>query len=409
MIKKIFYGWWIVLACFFIAFYVGGVIFYGVTAFFEPIREEFGWSYTQISFAASLRGLEMGIFAPLVGFLVDRFGSRKLIFWGTITVGFGLILLSRTQSLAMFYGSFLLIAFGAGGCAAVVTMAAVANWFHKNVGIALGVMASGFGASGLMVPLIVQLIGVSDWRTTVIILGLGMWILGIPLSFVIRNRPEQYGYLPDGISPSDRMPNLENQDTGVKAVEIGFKEALKKRSFLYLIIVEAIRMMIVAAVIIHVMPYLSSLGLPRVTAGLVAGAIPLFSIIGRFGFGWLSDVFDKGYVMAWSFCIISLGMLAFSYVQVIWVVFVFLLLFSPGYGGGMVLRGAILREYFGRNSFGKMIGITMGSASIGGIIGPTLAGWVFDTVGSYHVIWLVFCGLSSLAIYLALKIKRCSL
>ena len=409
MIKKIFYGWWIVLACSLIGFYVGGVIFYGFTAFFEPIREEFGWSYTQISFAASLRGLEMGIFAPFVGFLVDRFGSRKLIFWGTITAGFGLIFLSRTQSLAMFYGSFLLIAFGAGGCAMVVTMAAVANWFHKNVGIALGMMASGVGASGLMVPLIVQLIGVSGWRTTLIILGLGMWILGIPLSFVIRNRPEQYGYLPDGISPSDRMPHLENQDTGVKAVEIGFKEALKKRSFLYLIIVDAIRMMIVAAVVIHVMPYLSSLGLPRVTAGLVAGAIPLTSIIGRFGFGWLSDVFDKRYVMAWSFCMISLGMLAFRYVQVIWVVFVFLLLFSPGYGGGMVLRGAILREYFGRNSFGKMIGITMGSASIGGIIGPTLAGWAFDTFGTYRIIWLVFCGLSGLAIHLVLKLKRCSL
>ena len=405
MIKKIFYGWWIVLACSLIGFYVGGAIFYGFTAFFEPIREEFGWSYTQISLAASLRGLEMGIFAPVVGFLVDRFGSRKLIFWGTITVGFGLILLSRTQSLAMFYGSFLLIAFGAGGCAMVVTMAAVANWFHKNVGVALGVMASGVGASGLMVPLIVQLIGVSGWRTTLIILGLGMWILGIPLSFVIRNRPEQYGYLPDGISPSDRMPHLENQDTGVKAVEIGFKEALKKRAFLYLIIVDAIRMMIVAAVVIHVMPYLSSLGLPRVTAGLVAGAIPLSSIIGRFFFGWLGDVFDKGYVMAWTFCIISLGMLAFCYVQVIWIAFVFLLLFSPGYGGSMVLRGAILREYFGRNSFGKMIGITMGSASIGGIIGPTLAGWAFDTFLSYHLIWLVFCGLSGLAISLALRVK----
>ena len=192
----------------------------------------------------------------------------------------------------------------------------------------------------------------------------------------------------------------------MKAVEIGFKEALKKRSFLYLIIVDAIRMMIVAAVIIHVMPYLSSLGLPRITAGLVAGAIPLSSIIGRFGFGWLGDVFDKGYVMAWSFCIISLGMLAFCYVQVIWVTFIFLLLFSPGYGGGVVLRGAILREYFGRNSFGKMIGITMGAGSIGGIIGPTLAGWAFDTFGSYRLVWLVFCGLSSLAIYLALKIKK---
>ena len=406
MTKKYFYGWWIVLACSLIGFYVGGAIFYGFTAFFEPIREEFGWSYTQISFAASLRGLEMGIFAPLVGFLVDRFGSRKLIFWGTITVGFGLILLSHTQSLAMFYVSFLLIAFGAGGCAAVVTMAAVANWFHKNVGIALGVMASGFGASGLMVPLIVQLIDVSGWRATLIVLGLGMWVLGIPLSFVIRNRPEQYGYLPDGTSPSDRMPHLENQDPGVKTAEIGFKEALKKKSFLYLIILDAIRMMIVAAVIIHIMPYLGSLGLPRVTAGLVAGAIPLASIIGRFGFGWLGDVFDKRHVMAWAFCMISLGMLAFCYVRVIWVAFVFLLLFSPGYGGSMVLRGAILREYFGRNSFGKMIGITMGAASIGGIIGPTLAGWAFDTFGSYRLVWLVFCGLSSLAIYLALKIKK---
>lgn len=89
MIKKVYYGWWIVLACFFIGLYVGGVVYYGFTAFFEPLIEEFGWSYTQISFAASLRGLEMGIFAPLIGFLVDRFGSRKLILCGTITVGFG--------------------------------------------------------------------------------------------------------------------------------------------------------------------------------------------------------------------------------------------------------------------------------------------------------------------------------
>jgi len=151
-----FYGWWIVIACSLIGFYVAGVVFYGFTAFFEPIREEFGWSYTQISFAASIRGLEMGIFAPFIGFLVDRFGSRKLLLWGTITVGSGLILLSQTHSLAMFYGSFLFIAFGAGGCASVVTMAAVANWFHKKVGIALGLMASGIGASGLMIPPIVQ-------------------------------------------------------------------------------------------------------------------------------------------------------------------------------------------------------------------------------------------------------------
>jgi len=402
MIKKIFYGWWIVLACFFIGLYVGGVVFYGFTAFFEPIREEFGWSYTQISFAASLRGLEMGFIAPLVGFLVDRFGSRKLILYGTITVGLGLIFLSLTQSLAMFYGSFLLVAFGAGGCTVVVTMSAVANWFHKKVGIALGVMASGVGASGFFVPLIVWLIDVYGWRTTLIILGLGMWALGIPLSFVIRDRPEQYGYLPDGESSVEPIPKPEIQGRGV---EIGLKEALKKRSFLYLCTAEAIRMIAVAAVIIHVMPYLSSEGVPRTTAAIVAGAIPLFSIIGRFGFGWLGDVFDKKYVMVWALFLMGLGMLAFCYVQVTGVVFLFLLLFAPGYGGGMVIRGAILREYFGRDSFGKMIGILMGFGSIGGIIGPTLAGWAFDTLGSYNIIWLVFCGIIGLAIWLMLRIR----
>ena len=400
--RKTFYGWWIVLSCFLIGLYVGGVIFYGFTAFFEPLVEEFGWSYTQISFAASLRGLEMGIFAPLIGFLVDRFGSRKLILCGTITVGFGLILLSLTQSLAMFYGSFLFLAFGAGGCASVVIMTAVANWFRKNVGVALGVAISGFGASGLLVPIIVRLIDVYDWRGTLIILGLGMWILGIPLSLVIRNRPEQYGYLPDGELSVDAITNLENQRKGV---EIGIKEGLKKRSFLYLILAEAIRMMTLAAVVIHIMPYLSSVGMSRATAGLVTGAMPLFSIIGRFGFGWLSDVIEKRHVMAMTFLFMGVGMLAFCYVHVRWVVYLFLLVFSPGYGGSMVLRGSILREYFGRDSFGKMIGITMGSASIGGIIGPTLAGWTFDTLGSYHLVWLVFCGIIGLATIIVLRIR----
>ncbi len=81
MFKNLYYGWWVVLACFIIGLYVSAATFFGFTAFFEPIRQEFGWSYTQISFATSLRGFEMGIFAPIVGFLVDRFGSRRLLFW----------------------------------------------------------------------------------------------------------------------------------------------------------------------------------------------------------------------------------------------------------------------------------------------------------------------------------------
>jgi len=402
MSNKIFYGWWIVFACFLIACYVGSVVFFSLTAFIEPIREEFGWSYAQISFAASLRGLEMGLFAPLIGFLVDRFGSRKLIFYGVIAVGLGLMLLSRTQSLAMFYGSFILIGFGAGGCTSVVTMTVVANWFHRKVGIALGVMSSGLGASGLLVPLIARMIDVSGWRTTLIILGLGMWAIGVPLTFVIREKPEQYGYHPDGEPLKMSVPTLEFQ---AKTVEMDFKRALKTRVFLYLSLAETVRMMTVAAVVVHIMPYLKSLGMPRSAAALVAGAIPIFSIMGRFGFGWLGDIFDKRYVTAVVYIFMALGMLTFCYGQVKWIIYLFVLLFPPGFGGSMVLRGAILREYFGRNSFGKILGIVMGIVSIGGIIGPTLAGWVFDSLGEYHLIWLVFCGLLSLAVGLILRIR----
>jgi MFS family permease len=226
--------------------------------------------------------------------------------------------------------------------------------------------------------------------------------LGIPLSFVIRNKPEQYGYLPDGKLADGRISEHEIQH---EKVEISFRKALKKKSFLYLNLAEVMRFMVLTAVVLHIMPYLGSMGISRPTAGLVAAAIPLFSIIGRFGFGWLGDVFDKRYVIAVTFGFMGMGMLAFSHMQSKWAIYLFLFLFSPGFGGGSVLRGAILREYFGRDSFGKMIGILMGFASIGGIIGPTLAGWVFDTLGSYDFIWLVFAGCISLGIILALRIK----
>jgi len=402
MIKKIFYGWWIVLACFVIGLYVSGITFYGFTAFFDPLIKEFGWSYTQVSFAASLRGLEMGLFAPLIGFLVDRLGSRKVIFSGVITVFLGLLLLSFTQSLVMFYGAFLLLAFGAGGCTSVVTMSVVANWFDKNVGKALGIMASGFGASGLIVPIIVWLIEVYNWRSTLIILGLGTLVLGIPLSFIIRNKPEEYGSVPDG--KLDEEPVLQKKIRPPE--DVGFREVLKNRAFLFLNFTEAIRMMTVSTVATHVMPYLSSVGIARSRAGLVAAAIPLFSIIGRLALGWLGDIFEKRYVLVLAFSLMGAGLLVFCYVEIPWVILPFLFLFPPSFGGTMVLRGAILREYFGRSSFGKMLGIVMGSASIGGIIGPTLAGWVFDSSGSYHSVWVAFSGFTVIAILLVLKIKR---
>ncbi|MBW2561534.1 MAG: MFS transporter [Deltaproteobacteria bacterium] len=399
---RIFYGWWIVGACFLIAFYVSSVIFFGFTVFFEPLVREFGWSYTQISFASSLRGLEMGILSPLIGFLVDRFGSRRLLLAGTITVGIGLILLSYTQSLLMFYGAMLFMAFGAGGCTSVVTMTAVARWFRRDIGKALGIMSAGFGASGLMVPLIVWLVDACGWRTALIALGLGMWIIGIPLALVIRDSPEQYGYLPDGAS-SDDPAILNDPQTMDSSMTIW--DVLKDRTLLCLNLAETVRFMALTSVVIHIMPHLSNVGTPRSTAGVIVAAIPLVSIIGRFALGWLGDVFDKRYITSLAFCLMGIGVFALTFVHMKVGLALFLLSFPAGFGGISVLRGTILREYYDPRAFGTMLGIMMGFAAVGGIIGPTLAGWAFDTFGNYQCVWSVFSLLLFLAIVLVLKIR----
>jgi len=401
--RKVFYGWWVVFACFLIAFYVSGTIHYGFTAFFEPIVEETGWSYTQISIAASLRGLEAGIFSPVIGFLVDRFGPRKLVFCGTLAIGFGFILLSWADSLAMFYGAFVPLALGISACTDIVLMTAVASWFRRNIGKALGIMACGFGAGGILVPVIVRLIDLYQWRSTLIILGLGMWLLGIPLSFLVRHKPEQYGYLPDGEASSEQVLTSKSQHG-----KVGFKEALKSRDFWHMSIAEATRVIVITAVITHVMPYLSSLGMSRSRAALVATSIPLLSIIGRFGFGWLGDIFDKRYVMAGIFVLMGAGLLAFSYVQVTWLIFPFLVLF-PLTWGAMVLRGSMIREYFGMASFGRVFGMMTGIATVGRLMGPSLAGWTYDTLGSYQPIWLIFAGMAIIPVILMLTLKPCNL
>jgi MFS family permease len=398
----IFYGWWVVLACFLIAFYAGGALFFGLTAFFEPIVEESGWSYTLVSIAFSLRGFEMGMLAPITGFLVDRFGSRKLTLSGTLIVGVALILLGLTKSLGMFYGAFFLLAVGTSGCSSTVLMTAVVHWFKRNLGKAMGIVVCGFGAGGILIPVIVWLINLYQWRTASIILGLGMWAVGIPLSVVIRHTPEQYGYLPNGETPGD--PSSIVRDGG-RGQEVKVREALKSKNFWMIGCAEAIRMMITVAATIHVMPYLGSISMPRTNAASVATSIPLLSIIGRLGFGWLGDIIDKKYALATVYCFLGVGILAFSYVHVKWLIVPFLLLFCPGFGGSASLRGVVVREYFGRVNFGGLYGIMMGVAAIGGIIGPSAAGWTFDNFGTYQPVWLFFAGTAAIAVVLILRLK----
>jgi len=403
---KIFYGWWIVVASFFIALYLGGAVFYGFTAFFEPIVDEIGWSYTQLSLAASLRGLEMGLLSPIVGTLADRWGPRKLIFGGVLVTAASLLLLSSTTSLIMFYVSFALLAVGVSACTVTVLLTAVANWFRRKMGIASGIAICGFGFSGLLIPVIVRLIEVYDWRTALNILALGMIVLVLPLSFVFRHRPEQYGYLPDGQKQDTKEHFADASPPQSLDVELRVKQALKNGTFWRIVLARMYHMMAMMAIITHVMPYLSSISISRATSSLVATAIPLMSIIGRLSFGWFGDKFNKRSVAATSFVMMSCGLFCFAYASNtgLWLLVPFLVLLGIGYGGTNAILPALGREYFGRTNFGSIYGLMEGIGTIGAVIGPTLAGLAYDNLGSYQIVWFLLAGLAVVAIASVLTI-----
>jgi len=396
---NIFYGWWIVAACFGIAFYVSGTVAFGFTAFFDPIAQEFGWSYTQISFAASLRGMEMGVFAPLMGFLVDRFGARRLLLAGTASVGLGLILLGRIHSLEMFYGAFVIVGLGTSACTATVMTPAVGSWFKKNIGKALGLMNVGIGSGGILLPLIAILIDKYQWRGAFTLLGIGLLLIGVPLSLIVRSSPEKYGYLPDGACGALQPAAGDRCDA-----EVNLRTALHTRVFWHLSIAEALRLMTLTALITHIIPYLSSVGISRSRATAVASAVPLLSIGARILFGWLGDRHNKFHLMALLYLLGGVSILIFAYVEKGWLLIPFMILFPLSWGAPP-LQGAILRECFGRLSLGSILGIMGGLITVARICGPALAGWVFDTFGHYRAAWLFFAATFGLGVVLMFTVR----
>ena len=403
-----FYGWWIVGACFVISLYVHGMIGFGFSALIEPLSNEFRWSYLQISLASSLRGVEVGLLAPIVGLLVDRWGPRRLMLGGILLMGLAFLLLSRTASLGMFYGVFILIALGMTALSPTVTMTTMANWFTRRIGTATGIMHSGVGFSGLMIPIVVLIVDTLGWRAAITVLGLFLLVIISLLTLIVRHRPEQYGLLPDGEAGVTSMSEKKLLPPETSSKDIGARVAIRSSAFWHIALAMMFQIMLVNAVVTHMIPYVGSVGLPRATAGLIASAVPLTSVAGRLSFGWLSDRIDPRRIMGCGYLMMSLGMVFFTLAAGgnAGLLIPSVALFSIGFGGNAIVRATIIREYFGRRNFGTIHGFIMGVAVAGHLSGPPLAGWVFDTWGSYQGIWLAFAVVAVAPLLLIMTVSK---
>jgi len=375
--------------------YGSGAISLGFTAIFEPLVDEFGWSHTQISFAASLRGLERGLLAPVAGVLSDRWGPNFVVFGGLLLCSIGLILLSTVTSITMFYTSFIIIGIGITAIATPLMMVFVLSWFPNKGGLAMGIAASGVALGGLLVPIITYLIDLYGWRHAILIMGLGMLVLPLPLSLLLRKNSGKFG------NANSNQESLLSFDYGhsslVKSKKISFGAKYSLTNFSFWIITSAFfcQSLVLSGVLTHIMPYLSSIGIDRISSGLVAGALPLSTVIGRVGFGWLMDRFEKRNLVALSFALNSLGVLILAIISPgqNLLIILFIILFGVGWGGSVVMFTGLMNSYFGIKRLGTIIGFAGMFTMMGYIIGAPLTGWIFDRWGYYQPSWFALAAI----------------
>jgi sugar phosphate permease len=400
-----FFGWWVVFASAAIVFLTGGTFFYGFGALFNPIVNEFGWSRASVSFAFSLRSEVGGLAAPIVGFMVDRVGSRRLMVAGVALVALGFVLLSRVESLWAFYGAVIVIAIGMSATGGPVGMVAIAHWFRKRRGRALAVMTVGAGASGVMVLVLAALISAFGWRDALVIMAVVQLAVCLPLAMSIRNRPEDMGLLADG----EPFVQTEEGEVPKPRVAEGLtaSEALRTSSFWKMSIAGALTNLGVIAIVVHQIPFFtSSVGLSEGLAAATVTAMTLLSLLGRLGFGYLADTMDKRHVIAACFGITALSLLLYATIYEGWQVLYVLPLFALGFGGSIPLRPAFQAEYFGLKAFGAIQGLAFTIGTLGGLLGPVFAGWMYDVTESYRLAFVLLSIGSFVSVPLVLSIGR---
>ncbi|MBM2826284.1 MAG: transporter [Dehalococcoidia bacterium] len=410
----IFYGYWVVVAGAALAAINGGLYFYGFSAFFKPVIAELGTTRAVLSGAFSLARLEGGLIGPIEGWLIDKFGPRKVLFAGIPLLAIGFFLMSGVNSVLMFYIVFVLfLSLGSALGAIAPVSTAVANWFDKKRGTMLGLLLAGVGVGSGLVPGVTMLITLVGWRNASWILGVVVLVTGIPLAAVIRHKPEQYGYYPDNEAPRDRGEPEEGRDSsspgGKGAADkdgLTTREALRTPAFWLMAFSFALRVGVSSSVALHFIPFLTDIGFSLNAAGLMVSVMGMLGIVGRLGFGWLGDKFPKRYVVAGGLLSMALGMVILAFSTSLWHVLVALLVYAPSYGGLATMMFAMRAEYFGRKSFATIQGFMGTVMALGTISGPIYAGWVFDVTNSYRIAFLTFAVATFLAIFLILAARK---
>ena len=379
--RGIFFGWWVVVACMVcISTGMGPFAFASLSLFILPLTEEFGWDRAEISACLTVMLVATVVMLPIIGRIVDRWGSRLILIFSMLAFAGCLASVPVfVTELWHFALVFFLIGTVAAGTNSVPYMPVVSAWFDRYRGLAIGLSVAGIGLGSAYVPILVQyMIDNYGWRSGYYALAGIVLFIGIPLVVVfLRDSPASMGLKPDGAAEGP-LPKATRKDVGYTTREI-----LRHREFWLLSIIFIMLSFVVNGMTPHLVPMLSDRGMATSTAAAVAATEGIAVFFSRIFIGYLIDHIFAPRVAMIFFSLSAFGMLMFAFGAVDLWAFVAAIFLGLSIGAEVDLLAFLAGRYFGLRSFGTTFGLLLAAILTGSAVGPLMFGIGFETTGSY--------------------------
>lgn len=377
--RRFFYGYRIVAASVAIQVAGGGALAtYGV--FFAHLQAEFDWSRAAISGAYSMCILLMGAFAILCGRLTDRIGPRIVMTISGIALGGGYLLMSGLGSIWHLYLVFGLLVGAGMSTQDVVTLSTVARWFEARRGMMTGIIKVGTGAGQLLMPSVAAaLIVAYSWRGAYVVIGAVVLLTLLLGSQFLRRDPRQLGLQPLG------RPTTGEMTSGSADVEKGltFGEGVRTRQFWLVCMAEFSIVFCLMTSLVHLAPHAQDMGISPTRAGALISVIGGASIVARLAVGSGSDIVGCRKAFTLCFAMLFLGLIWLQFASAMWMLVLYAVADGIARGGNFVVMSPLMAELFGTRAHGALFGLATFIGTIGGALGPLLAGQLFDLTSSY--------------------------
>jgi MFS family permease len=388
--SQLFYGWRMVGASGALRVLAAGLHSFGFTVFFLPLSQDLNLSRTSTSLAFSLARAEGAIEGPIVGHVLDRWGPKPVIIAAVLLMGFGYMLLATVDTYATFLIVYLgVISLAHAGGFMHAPMVLINTWFIRKRARAITLNSAAFGLGGLMIaPLLSVIVQSWGWRWGAALAGASFLLIGLPFALVIRRSPESMGLLPDGeLPPPPASEKGESNRAAVIETDVTVKEALRSFAFWGSVAAAGIRNASYHAISVHFIPIMVWKGLSQQEAALLLSAYAFLGMTSTLALGWYADRAHKPRLNAMILFAAAAAMFLPILSNSIWVLGLFTIFFA-GVEATYSIGWAVVGDLFGRKHYAKIRGYMTFFYTWGGVLGPVIAGAIFDRWQTYEpLLW----------------------